>query len=373
MDDQTPVEEIPFFFSRVAMRFSGPPGPRGRRGHRGPEGPEGPQGEQGPQGDPAPEPDNTGVDDQGDNPATSPDPGPVRSLEPGKKPGVPTDVPDGHTLPELPATPPGGKPPAYPAMADPGVTPGWRLVTVGSEYRYCGGDGSKIVVGDNRTIIGGKDIGHINGARTYQIGGHVENLHYSGSSSEIWGSDESIVHGGPYRRTIDGNHEQTLIGNQSVVITGRRSVTSHAFREEFNKSGREETWSPILFEIGGYLKDENIKGIKNERIYGLKTSKILAAKHESVAGIKTSLGKALEIHWYKKTKGLVGGKFEEFCSNRAREGGAITEKEGKYTIQVPLAKNEGEKAEIKGKMKIFQSWTAKKAVWLGHNSLKIGS
>src|SRR5262245_44537408 len=172
---------------------------------RGPRGPQGPQGPQGPPGTPAPPPDRTGVDDQHGAPATAAgappapetpvSPGnwgagmiPIWGLggtrvndphasppdpSPGTTPAAPA-APAGVTI-AIPNLPPPTKPPAYPAMADPGNKPGFKLVTAGSEYGYIGGDSSRIVVGDRRVIVGGIDVTHVSGARTKQVGGHAGN------------------------------------------------------------------------------------------------------------------------------------------------------------------------------------------------------
>jgi hypothetical protein len=198
----------------------------------------------------------------------------------GLPPGVPTTTDSGEPVPQLPDPPTNGLPPAYPEMADMMQEPGWRLASAGSSYRYVGGDSSRILVGDRRSIVGGLSHTHVNGDRHRQAGGFIDRKFYSGRKTEATGPVITRINGGPQVRLIEGDQVRTTTGNQTSLVTQDRKVKCDGFRWESNLADRIDRWESHKTQEGTGARFENIYGVKNEVVTGLKSTLVVGMRFD---------------------------------------------------------------------------------------------
>lgn len=226
---------------------------------------------------------------------------------------------EGVELEELPpaaSLPRDGRAPApeYPAMGDnPGGQPGFKLATAGNEFKWIGGDGGRVIQGDYRSIVGGKQDSFVSGSRTTQIVGPVKSTYSSGTETHIYGNMVQRYNGDS-NRIVNGNETRVLNGTRSFEIQGDRSDYLFGQRQDTTIVGRNET-------VVGY-KTEEVFGGKGEVVGPFKNTHVLGMKTDSVDGIKLDIGKALEEKKFPSAKYNMGGllrvtagKISEKCSN----------------------------------------------------------
>jgi hypothetical protein len=175
-------------------------------------------------------------------------------------------------------------------MMDPGVNVGFSLNTAGSKYEWVGGDNSRVIVGDNRSIVGGMYVNHITGNRLTQIGGANESHLFSGSKTVIHGASTYIVLKGPQTRFVNGN--------QANAIVGSRYVFNKSIRTEINIAFRTDLWSLGRLEVGLGGKKELISPFKFETIGGIKHTSVLGAKIDHCKGRLVTVSNGPVSHKY---------------------------------------------------------------------------
>lgn len=262
----------------------------------------------------------------------------VTALSPnvGSPPKAPMNRATGERMPALPDPPPNSMS-GYPAMSDNAdKQPGFYLATAGDEYKWVGGDSSRVIFGDRRTIVNGQDVVHVNSTRTTQIGGFVKTENRSGTHTETWGPVSQIIHAGP--------QSLVLHGSQTVEIDGGRDVTSKGWRSETNLGGRHELWTKVKLEEGFGEKNEVVVGAKTEEIFALRGTVILGAKVENVTGASVVVGKAAGFQTFpnlgRKVAGAakwVAGKLKyEAPSISMESSGTITLKASRIILDAPV-------------------------------------
>lgn len=202
-------------------------------------------------------------------------PGPFSSGGDDTPPVPPSDL-NGTKLPDLPA-PAGGL--KYPQMGDAG-DPGFEFVTAGNEYKWVGGDASRVTVGDKREIVGATSTTHVNSSRFTQIGGANISNYMAGNCSYTKGESKTIVDGGPQIREVHGNQENRIWGNRYVYSSGWRKEINIGARIEFWFGGRKEVGVGGKSELVGPFKFETILGVKHTTVLGAKIDHVKGAKIE---------------------------------------------------------------------------------------------
>lgn len=252
-------------------------------------------------------------------------------------PGGKVDAPKDKNGKELPPLPDAANGTAYPPMADSGNPPdGFEITTVGSEYKWVGGDSSRITVGDKREIVGATSTLHVNSTRHTTIAGANFTNYMAGNYSYTKTMQKNVV---------DGDQVRETKGNQFNTILGNRYVKNFGSRTEINLGPRTEKWFSGRNEMGFGVRTEWVGGTKFETIGGIKHTSVLGAKIDHVKGAKIEVSNGPASYKSPNVFYAVAGAIT-FCkfSKLVQKGGKVETKADKVNVDA--------ETEIKKKMTV---------------------